>query len=89
MAGEVRDDNVGDVSLSFASLVEVEGVDGLGAGLLLAILLGVDMVEMSSSGAGRFLEGDIAMISPIDILMGTTCVNMTKSGNQRNGVEVQ
>jgi len=47
---------------------EVAGVEVDGTGLVFGILEGVEVDEMSSSGAGRFLDGDTIMISTIDML---------------------
>lgn len=56
-------------------LGDVDGVEAVcsATGLLLAILFGVDVLDMSSSGAGRFLEGDIGNTNSamdIDMLFG-------------------
>ena len=66
---DVRIDGDGEAALRLVALGEVVGVDMVGMGLLFAILFGVDIFEMSSSGAGRFRVGEaVSMISPADIL---------------------
>jgi hypothetical protein len=61
-------DGDGEAALRLVALGEVVGVEIVGMGLLFAILFGVDKLEMSSSGAGRFRVGEaVAMMSPTDI----------------------
>jgi hypothetical protein len=65
----VRTDGEGEVPRMLRAFGVVVGVEIVGMGLLFGILFGVERLEMSSSGAGRFRDGeDGPMMSPTDML---------------------